>query len=317
MSKRVSSKFGSFQDIESRTTTRRSVYTLREQVRQLFVRPVVGMHRIDTADGERFRVLELRDNSLGSIGRKIFDRTLQVLRLYESVRMTPHVVYSDSDHIVLNWISGNSLAETSVTAQEYFDLGAFTVRGFREIEHNSGTLVSESVTTHLAEISTLTVLEEGVVSGVTALLESIGQLRPAHASTAICFADTVSKNFLRSEAGKFFYIDVMGIGRQSIGAVFAKQLSMIPVGGRRQFFDSYVETFSLVAGDQSYSLIEDLPFYFSEFVIGKLLKSLRVRRMSRINRGQVAASIVSEFSKVQGVHDDVVDWILDEAETMV
>ncbi|MFT5468350.1 MAG: hypothetical protein ACI8UO_003459 [Verrucomicrobiales bacterium] len=275
------------------------------------------MERIKTHGGEEYRLIETRDPKADPDVESIVARTARMLQYFKGDQLTPDVEYADPNRIVLEWVEGIPFANISLTAEDFKQLGAFVPRGFKEIEESQVAEEDSRLNSSLKRLSARNERDSEMASRVSTLLGSIGQLSPSWAMSAVCFGDTVTKNFLRTDKGELRYIDVMGIYRKSIGVVFAKQLSMVPVEFRRRFFESYNAAFAEIAGDDSDSLATDLPFYFIEFILGKLVKSHKVRRFSRVNQGRTARSIISSFSDLESHHDHVVDWILDAADTMV
>ena len=274
------------------------------------------MEMIETRDGKTYKLISLRPEAAKTgQGGAVADTTKR-LRLYEGDQVVPGIVFADNEHLVVEWIEGTPLTSIEMNKEEYAKLGRFTPCGFRDLQGGDSSLPAEKFSSNLKVMEDGGLLSNETVTRLRNLLRDVDQSAPVSASTAVCFGDTVDKNFIRTQQQRLYYIDVQGIYRKPVGVVATKQLSMIAPSARRSFFEAYNESFASVCGDQAYSLDRDLLFYFAGFVASKLCQSKRTRRLSHIKRGKVAASILEEFSKLPANKEVLVSWILDECEAV-
>jgi hypothetical protein len=201
------------------------------------------------------------------------------------------------------------LTGKNTNKENYLELAKLNAQNVINIEQIPADTLIERLTNQVNELTALQVITGETEGILKSLFSDKNFIASDHFYEALCFADTASKNYVKSnsEDNRLVYIDVFGLDRRSISRVFTKQLTQIPI----EYREEYAATFKSALPVEISRLI---PFSYTNYLITRIYSSVmkrnRIFNKKRKRKTDLALNDLRSFLKASQNGGSLEQWII-------
>ncbi len=242
-----------------------------------------ALYLVTTTAGERLKLVVTVPESAAAKKPPRTERAAERLRALEPGGCVPRVRYVDARSLLLEFVSGSTLAALPLTAERTARLARFVAIGQAPLEPRGPGM--PRFTKLLEKLQVAGLLSAADLPAALEAAERITAL--SDAPRALCFSDSALKNYVEEVPGRLKYVDAFGIMPRVVGAVLVRQVMSLPPSARPQFLESY-----LAASPYAEHLRAHLPEYCMHHLIERTAAHIpqpqtahrRTRRRNRQRR---------------------------------
>lgn len=284
------------------------IYSLRQKLRG---KGSIKFHlnKVTSEDGNQYKLIQTNIYGVFTGGKNRIKKVIRNLNEYKSKNSVPHLKYSDSRTVIVEWIEGEPITGNKKDELTYYQLAKFNAENFINIKKIPTITLIDEITDKINHLLNLGVISQQTGSDLIALCKNPNFIGADSFYDSLCFADTATKNYIETSGRnpRLVYIDIFGIDRRLMSRVFAKQLIQTPIEFRKKYAEIFTSTIPV-------QINSNLPLSYLDYIITRIYSGVVKRnilnRKKRKEKTELAINDLHSF--VEAVKKDMplVEWIM-------